>query len=246
MKHRVLLRSKHAPENDAAASNTAGEPSDDLADPDRSTRVERNPASQRRGELIVAAGLGGVLVAVASAFLKLLDLSTLSVLLVAFLSTALVLVGVVKRRRSRPELTTKWISAEAAPDPETVAAKVPPVAADLPSLTGELGGVLSELRQKHGLAYRTHTWIEELVPAYGGELNDLTLARDLLAAAALDAGGIRADVAGVADCYSRSDIIATGGVLLTALQKVLAACEGSTELPAPPPSDLSTWPASRC
>ena len=46
------------------------------------------------------------------------------------------------------------------------------------------------------MAYRTRTWIEEILPTYGLPLADPALARDLLAVAALDAGGIRADVAG--------------------------------------------------
>lgn len=109
-----------------------------------------------------------------------------------------------------------------------------------------MGGVLAQLRQQHGVAYRTRTWIEDVLPAYGNDLEDPTLDRDLLAAAALDAGGIRADVAGVAQSHSRDEIIATGGALLESLQKVLAACEGPTDMPALAPSDPSCWPASAC
>ena len=122
----------------------------------------------------------------------------------------------------------------------------PPAIIDLPSLTGQISGVLGLLRRDYGMAYRTRTWIE-MLPAYGADLDDPALARDLLAAAALDAGGIRADVAGLAESHSRDEIVATGWAILHALQNVLAACEVPTDLlPTPHPSDPSCWPPSRC
>ena len=99
------------------------------------------------------------------------------------------------------------------------------------------------LRQEHGIAWRKRTWIEEILPAYGKPLTDPALARDLLAAAALDAGGIRADLVGIAEAHSRGAILVTGTVLLESLRNALAACEGSTH-PLPPPSDPSSWPAA--
>ena len=116
-----------------------------------------------------------------------------------------------------------------------------------PSLTGQISGVLGELRRQHGIVYRTRTWIEDMLPGYGAELSDPVLARDLLAAAALDAGGIRADVARIAEAHTREEIVATGSALLAALQNVLAACAVPTDLlPTPRPSDPTSWPASRC
>ena len=122
-------------------------------------------------------------------------------------------------------------------------AQGPSISVDLPSLTGEISGTLSQLRQEHGMAYRTRTWIEEILPAYGGPLTDPALARDLLAAAAMDAGGIRADLAGIAESHSRDAIVVTGVALRDALYNALAACEGSTH-PSPRPSDPSSWPAA--
>ena len=62
-------------------------------------------------------------------------------------------------------------------------------------------------------------------------------------AAALDAGGIRADLVGISDTHSRDAIVVTGTALLEALQNALAACEGSSK-PSPRLSDPSSWPAA--
>lgn len=209
--------------------------------PDPSTRVDVDFGSKKSpndvkggGELIVAAGLGGILVAVGSAFVKLLDLPSLSEVSVAGFGVVLVLVGALKRRRAQTNVVAV---------PGDVV-EMKPKAVDLPTLTGQLGGVLAELRQLHGVAYRTRTWIDEVLPAYGPALTDPALVRDLLAAAALDAGGIRADVAGLVESHSRDDIVAAGSALLDALQNTLAACKGSDQ-PSPRPSDPSCWPASK-
>jgi len=216
-----------------------------LPPPDPTTRVDVDfdvdtsaPSSsgvdgRRTGELIVAAGLGGILVSVCSAFAKFLDLPSLSEKSVAGLGAILVLVGAMKAR------ATKSASSVVVGEIE----EGPSISVDLPSLTGELSGTLAQLRQEHGMAYRTRTWIEDVLPAYGKPLTDPALARDLLAAAALDAGGIRADLAGIAETHSRDAIVVTGTALLEALRNELAACEGSGHR-SPRPSDPSSWPAS--
>jgi hypothetical protein len=131
-----------------------------------------------------------------------------------------------------------------APDPAT---RVELVAGGLPSLTGQISAVLTELRRTYGIVYRTRTWIEQMLPTYGATFSDAVLARNVLAAAALDAGGIRADVSAVAANHSRDEIVATAADLLMALQHVLAACAVPTELlPSPLPSDPTSWPASTC
>jgi hypothetical protein len=217
---------------------------DEMPPPDPSTRVDvdftssapsSNVTARRGGELIVAAGLGGILVAVCSAFVKLVDLPSLSEKSVAGFGVVLVLVGVIKRRGATSVvlLPVDAVVADQSRSP------------DLPSLTGEISGVLARLRQEHGMAYRTRTWIDEILPTYGLPLADPTLARDLLAAAALDAGGIRADVVGLAETHTREHIVDTGCAVLEALQNALAACESSDQ-PSPRPSDPSCWPASTC
>jgi hypothetical protein len=227
------------------------EPGDALPDPDPSTRVETDlvpgelTPAQRRGrrtaELTIAAGLGGILVSVSSVFLKLLSLPSLSEVSVAGLGGALILLGILMESLAKRAETKRPGPVVAA---QSVAFDVVDVV-DLPSLTGQLSGVLAQLRQQYGMAYRTQTWLEAVLPAYGDALKNPGLARDLLAAAALDAGGIRADLAGLAEAHSRPDIVDTGSALLEVLQHVLVACEGSTDYPAPPPSDLSCWPASK-
>ena len=216
-----------------------------LPPPDPSTRVDvdfaidasassSSPVNGRRtGELIVAAGLGGILVSVCSAFAKFLDLPSLSEKSVAGLGAVLVLVGAWKVRS-----TTNTSSIAIG-----VIEEGPSISVDLPSLTGELSGTLARLRQEHGMAYRTRTWIEDVLPDYGKPLIDPALARDLLAAAALDAGGIRADLAGIAETHSRDAIVVTGTALLEALRNALATYEGSGHR-SPRPSDPSSWPAS--
>jgi hypothetical protein len=217
---------------------------EEMPPPDPSTRVDvdftsgassSNAKSRRGGELIVAAGLGGILVAVCSAFVKLVDLPSLSEKSVAGLGFVLVLVGVIKRRSASSTVLLP-VDAPVADQSHSV---------DLPSLTGQISGVLAQLRQEHGMAYRTRTWIEEILPTYGLPLADPALARDLLAAAALDAGGIRADVVGLAEAHTRDHIVDTGCAVLEALQNALVACESSDQ-PSPRASDPSCWPASTC
>jgi hypothetical protein len=175
------------------------------------------------------------LVAVCSTFVKLVDLPSLSEKSIAGFGVVLVLVGVMRRRGAKSTI----------PLPVEAIVADQSVSVDLPSLTGQISGVLAQLRQEHGMAYRTRTWIEEILPTYGLPLADPVLARDLLAAAALDAGGIRADVVGLAKAHSRDHIVDTGCAVLEALQNALAACE-SVDQPSPRPSDPSCWPASTC
>jgi hypothetical protein len=212
--------------------------------PDPATRVGSDldskvtsPGSARRhdGELIVAAGLGAILVSACSRFVQLVDLPSLSEASVAVLGGALATLGVLQRRRVH-RLPTQTH--------EVLARR--PVEVDLPSLTGQLSALLAQLRRQHGVAYRTRTWIDVVLPSAGADIGDPTLARDLLAAAALDAGGIRADVAGLVEAHSRDDIVATSSALIEAVLSVLAACEQSTDQQAPRPSDPSCWPASAC
>jgi hypothetical protein len=214
--------------------------------PDPSTRVEVENDSVarttkqtplRRGDAIAIVGLAAIVLSIGLAFTNAVDVPLVSHVAFAALGGVLVAVGIVQHRRA------------GTPRALVVTADIegPPATIDLPSLTGQISGVLGQLRREYGMAYRSRTWIEEMLPAYGAELDDPALARDLLAAAALDAGGIRADVAGLADSHSREAIIATGWAILHALQNVLAACEVPTDLlPTPHQSDPSSWPASRC
>lgn len=218
----------------------------------------------RRGELIVAAGLVWILAAVGSAFVKVIDLPSTSSVAVGGFGAALVLMGILSRRRSTTTPAVQPIVAAETPPavetPPTVEllptietarpvappkVRIRPVAVDLPSLTGQLSEVLAELRHEYGMAYRTRTWIEEMLPAYGAQLDDPVLARALLAVAALDAGGIRADVSGLVGSHGNDEIIATGKLVLAALHEVRAACDGSGRRSAVPvrPSDPSRWPA---
>ncbi len=209
--------------------------------PDPSTRVAfgsvpSTPETRRHGgELIVAAGLGAILISVASKFARLIDLPSLSEMSVAALGGLLAVLGVLQRRHK---------SSPSAMRVELVAPRA--VEVDLPSLTGQLSALLAQLRQQYGVVYRTRTWIEVVLPASGFGLHDSTLARDLLAAAALDAGGVRADVGKLSEAYARDDIVATSTSLIEAVRSVLARCELSTDQQAPRPSDPSCWPASAC
>ncbi len=193
------------------------------------------PDRPHGGQLIVAAGLGALFVALCFAFVDLLHLPSLSKLSVAALGGALIGLGALKRKHSYTS-----------PTAPAAIAQEPLVEVDLPSLTGQLSSVLGRLRREHGVAYRTRTWIEEVLPAAGADLTTPELARDLLAAAALDAGGIRADVAALAATHSRDDIVATSLVLLDALNSLLVTCERSTGQPATRPSDPSFWPPVAC
>ncbi|MGZ4722640.1 MAG: hypothetical protein ACXVIQ_13035 [Ilumatobacteraceae bacterium] len=209
--------------------------------PDPSTRVRLGQAPSRPatrphgGELIVAAGLGAISISIASKFARFIDLPSLSEMSVAALGSALAVLGVLQRRRMLSQ------SAERA---GLVAPRE--VEVDLPSLTGQLSALLAILRQQHGVVYRSRTWIEVALPEAGFGDHDPTLARDLLAAAALDAGGVRADVGKLSELHSRGDIVATSVALIEAVRRVLASCEQSTDRQAPRQSDPSCWPASAC
>ena len=240
MKHKQQTRARSWPAPDPATRVVVDADGNSPLPPHRSS-----PASTRsseptthRGELIVAAGLVGVLASVGSAFVKVIDLPSSSSMAVGGFGAALVLMGLLVRRGST---TTTAVQPIVAPK-----IRVRPVAVDLPSLTGQLSEVLAELRHEYGMAYRTRTWIEEMLPAYGAQLDDPVLARALLAVAALDAGGIRADVSGLVGSHGNDEIITTGKVVLAALHEVRAACDRSGDRAVVPvrPSDPSRWPAS--
>ncbi len=240
MKHRTQTRARSWPAPDPATRVVVDAGGNSPLPPHRSS-----PASTRsseptthRGELIVAAGLVGVLASVGSAFVKVIDLPSSSSMAVGGFGAALVLMGLLVRRGST---TTTAVQPIVAPK-----IRVRPVAVDLPSLTGQLSEVLAELRHEYGMAYRTRTWIEEMLPAYGAHVDDPVLARALLAVAALDAGGIRADVSGLVGSHGNDEIITTGKVVLAALHEVRAACDRSGDRAVVPvrPSDPSRWPAS--
>lgn len=245
MNYRTHLRGKRVGGRHVAQAepSTLLDNDEQMPPPDPSTRVDVEFAAgaskvltgRRGGELVVAAGLGGILVSVCSAFVKLLDLPSLSEKSLAGLGGVLVLIGALKGRGAKSVVPSRL---EAATKPHVTDI-------DLPTLTGQISGVLAQLRQEHGMAYRTRTWIEEILPTYGLPLADPALARDLLAVAALDAGGIRADVAGLADGHSRETIVATGCAVLEALQNALVVCE-APDKPSPRQSDPSCWPASTC
>ena len=243
MKHRLQLRRRRVEESTTATRSSIGvlERHRYFPPPDPSTRVEfelvtsTDRARRHSGELIVAAGVGAILVSACSKFVQLFDLPSLSEVSVAASGGALAVLGVLQHRR-----TSSLPARHGSPVAPC------PVELDLPSLTGQLSALLADLRQHHGVVYTTRTWIEIVLPAAGADLQDQTLARDLLAAAALDAGGIRADVAAIAESHSRDDIVATSSALIEAVRHVLATCDQSTDLRTPRPSDPSRWPASAC
>jgi hypothetical protein len=214
--------------------------------PDPSTRVEvendsaaeaTRPKQVRRGDALAIVGLAAIAISIVVALTNILVVPLVSQVAFAALGGVLLATGVVRHRRAGTPRTSVMV----------VEIEGPPATIDLPSLTGQISGVLGQLRREYGMAYRSRTWIEEMLPAYGADLDDPALARDLLAAAALDAGGIRADLAGLAESHSRDAIVSTGWAILHALQNVLAACEVPTDLlPTPHPSDPSSWPASTC
>ncbi len=114
---------------------------------------------------------------------------------------------------------------------------------DLATLTGQLSGMLSRLRADYGMAYTSRTWVDVVLPLHAlSALPNPVLARDLLATAALDAGGIRADVSAIVASNSGAAIIATGVAVLHALENVVAGCQSSTSAMLRS-SDPTGWPA---
>ena len=131
-------------------------------------------------------------------------------------------------------------------EPASPAAATRPVdvtTLDLPALTAKVGMALTRLRAEFGVVYRSRTWIDEVLPIFGGRVKDATLTRDVLAIAALDAGGVRADVSGLAGFHERDEIIAAARELLAALERLLADCEASTDRRPIRQPDPPTWPA---
>lgn len=216
-------------------------PARTLPPPDPATRVSLQPptalahaigqpTSRGRG-VLVAVGIGGTVAAIGSAAVQFAHFPPQSEVGVAVASVLLAVVGAVGWRQWRRRTSNAAVDVH-----------VPRLEVDLPSLTGQIGALLTELRRKHGLAYRSRTWIEDVLPEFGGPLPHPLLARDLLAVAALDAGGIRANVAGLARDHEHQEVVTAAWALLAALQSVLDACEGSSDLPAPPTPDQSCWP----
>jgi hypothetical protein len=181
--------------------------------------------SRRAGEMTTLLGLAGVLVSVSSRFAGLVTLPAWSQGAVGGASGALLLLGVAQRRRPQPS--------------EIMHSAFP---TDLPTLTGEIATVLSQLRLEHGLAYRSNTWVTEVLPRTGVPVEDPALVRDLLAVCALDAGGVRADTSALASAHSRERLILAAMALLDGLERVLGGCEGGPESGSQLPSDPTRWP----
>lgn len=217
------------------------QPARALPPPDPATRVSLGPPAALRPTseqprssglgAAVAVGVGGTAMAIGSAAVQVLHLPPLSEVGVAAGSVLLAVASAVEWRRWRGRTTLATADVE-----------LPQLETDLPSLTGQIGALLTELRHQHGLAYRSRTWIDDVLPEFGGPLPQPLLARDLLAVAALDAGGIRANVAGLTHDHEREELLTAARALRTALQSVLDACEGSSDLPTPPTPDQSCWP----
>jgi hypothetical protein len=184
-----------------------------------------DPMARRPGEMTTLLGLAGVLVSVSSRFAGLVTLPAWSQGAVGGASGALLLIGMLQRRR---------------PHPIEIGHEVFPT--DLPTLTGEIATVLSRLRLEHGLAYRSNTWVTEVLPRTGVPVEDPALVRDLLAVCALDAGGVRADTAGLASAHSRERLILAAMALLDGLERVLGGCEAAPGSQTQLPSDPTRWP----
>lgn len=198
---------------------------------DRVTGPAADPArrpstlSRRPGELTAVLGLCGLLVSVSSKFAGAFELPPWSQGAVGGASAALLAIGVLQRRQ---------------PTETTVIHTAMPT--DLPTLTGQIASVLSNLRREHGLAYRSTTWVTEVLPGTGVPVEDPSLVRDLIAVCALDAGGVRADTGALASAHSRERLVLAAMALLDGLQRVQAGCEGSIGTPPAPPSDQTRWP----
>ena len=234
-----------------------------LPPPDPATRVEielpkpaeaGGPHTRQRGAFgpIVVAGLAGVVVAVASKLVDVIHLPSSSEMSVAAFGLALIGLGLFQQYGRRVEhAPVAGVAAEAVPElmldavPEPTAVVAPVVPVDLPSLTGEIAGLLAQLRTQYGVAYRTTTWLDSVLPTVGFVTAHPELARDLLAVGALDAGGVRADVTVLTEAHPTDAIVEAGSSLLVALAGVRDACEqrdlGIGELPQ---SDPSTWPSA--
>ena len=226
-------------------------PTSVLPPPDPTTRVEVvllsavSPALTSRrstAELITQAGLGGLLVAGVALLPHDFDRSWAWFGAICAGAVLILLGGVLLVDMPRSGDSP---SALLVPSPAVV--DDPPIADDIPSLTGQIGVVLAELRQQYGVAYRSHTWVADILPAYGVEVVEPTLARNLLAVAALDAAGIRAEVTNLAATHSRETILAQPDQsLLAGLQRVREARVGPHGSAALLRSDPSGWPASMC
>lgn len=220
---------------------TPDRPASTFPPPDPATRVSLQPPttavhaiarSKSSGrDVVMAVGIGGTATAIASAAVQVANFPWQYEVGVAAVGVLLAVMGAVAWTRRRSGTSRAAVDVQ-----------LPQTEADLPLLTGQIGALLTELRHEHGLAYRSRTWIDDVLPEFGGPLPHPLLARDLLAVAALDAGGIRANVAGLARDHERGEVVTAAQALQSALQSVLDACEGSSDLPTPPTPDQSCWP----
>jgi hypothetical protein len=180
-------------------------------------------------------GLIGLLGAVLSKFADVIHLPSSSEMSVAGIALVLLALGAVQLRRPQP----------VEPAAEVPAAEQPAPPPDLPSLTGQLATLLSELRQGYGLAYRTGTWLEEVLPSMGFSDANTEITRDVLAVAALDAGGLRADISSLVAVYGVQSATTTATELLLALDRLRDACrQRELSIGELPPSDPPSWAAA--
>src|SRR5207244_112511 len=99
-----------------------------------------------------------------------------------------------------------------------------------------------ELRQHYGMAYRSSTWVDEVLPSAGRTHDDRDLTRDLLAVAALDAGGLRADVSALVAAHDEPALCDAAAKLLIALERVRDMCiQRELGIGGLPASDPPSW-----
>jgi hypothetical protein len=86
----------------------------------------------------------------------------------------------------------------------------------------ESSALLAQLRWEYGVRHRSRVWIEEVLPQLGAAFDDEVVARDVLAACALNAGALDADLWIVETTAAAGALDVAAEQLRDALRRLLA------------------------
>lgn len=199
----------------------------------RRARTSRTPRTTGRtrtpGVLLLVVGGTGLGVAAAARVSGTPALPEWSLLVVAGCAGVLVLAGVRALR-----VPTE----DAAPDVTAETAYVEPAVPEgtLEEEIGRVSALLALLHREHGVLYGSRTWVQDLLPALGVPTDHPQLVRDVVAVAALGAGGVRAEVGSLTRSYDDEQVRAVAIALHRALDAFadrLFAGDGLEGMPRP-------------
>jgi hypothetical protein len=122
----------------------------------------------------------------------------------------------------------------------------PYVAPEVPDGTledeiGRVSALLSLLHRDYGVLYGSRTWVQDVLPALGVAMDEPQLVRDVVAVAALGAGGVRAEVGSLAESYDDEQVRAVAIAVRRALDTYADTMFAGEALVGVPLPDADLW-----